>query len=105
MQWAIPVYPWHVLDGNSDAGGIVKDFAFDLATPPMCFLHGDADRIAPAMGSVKAWTRLREMGIQCDLHTLVGRGHCFQFSASDGTGSATWFDRILEFFTQKSLLK
>ena len=105
FQWAIPIYPWHVLDGNVDTGGIVKDFAFDLATPPMCFLHGDADRIAPAMGSVKAWTRLREMGIQCDLHTLVGRGHCFQFSASDGTGSATWFDRILEFFTQKSLLK
>lgn len=83
----------------------MKDFAFDLATPPMCFLHGDADWIAPAMGSVKMWMRLREMGVQCDLHTLIGRGHCFQFKASPGTASDSWFDRIAEFFVQKTLLK
>ena len=115
VNWAFPVYPAYLLadgvnqyntkKGNDLSDGFAPELKFDAATPPMCFLHGDADRIAPAMGSVKAWTRLREMGIQCDLHTLVGRGHCFQFSASDGTGSATWFDRILEFFTQKSLLK
>jgi len=105
LQWAIPVYPWHLLEGNKDAGEIMKDFAFDVATPPMCFLHGDADWVAPAMGSVKAWARLREMGIQCDLHTLVKRGHCFQFKAAPGTGSDTWFGRVEEFFVSKSLLK
>jgi len=38
------------------------------------------------MNSVKCWEQLRRMGIQSDLHTLVGRGHCFQRTASPETG-------------------
>lgn len=110
VQWALPVYPAYVLSDGVDGGNktrgngegvtIVPDFAFDLDSPPMCFVHGDADGIS-AMGSVMVWERLRAMGIQCDLHTLALRDHCFQFKASPGTGSATWKDRLWDFLTHK----
>ena len=49
------------------------------------------------MNSVKAWEKLRAMGIQSELHTLALRKHCFQKTASPGTGSYTFLDRIGEF--------
>ena len=110
VQWACPIYPAYVLTdgvdggnatgGNSDDAVLVPEFSFDDQTPPMCFVHGDADGIA-AMGSVKTWEKLRLMGIQSDLHTLAKRGHCFQMSASPETGSYTWQDRLWEFLNRK----
>lgn len=49
------------------------------------------------MGSVRVWEKMRSMGIQSELHTLVARPHCFQRTASPGTGSYTWLDRIGDF--------
>lgn len=110
VQWAVPVYPAYALTdgadkfnstrGNDDSAVLVPEFSFDADTPPMCFVHGDAD-VWSAMNSVKAWEKLRSMGIQCDLHTLATRGHCFQFEASPGTGSYTWLDRVWEFLCSK----
>ena len=112
MRWACPIYPAYALTdgadvpnktgGNADEAVPVPEFAFDAATPPMCFMHGDADGWA-AMNSVKIWERLRLMGLQSDLHTLALRGHCFQMSAAPGTGSYTWLDRIWEFYTRKGI--
>jgi acetyl esterase/lipase len=114
VQWACPIYPAYALTdgidqpntegGNEDDAVPVPEFSFDDATPPMCFMHGDAD-VWAAMNSVKAWEKLRRMGIQSDLHTLATRGHCFQFSASPGTGSYTWLDRLWEFLSRKGLNK
>lgn len=114
VQWSCPIYPAYALTdgadscnkngGNGDEDVFVPEFAFDAGTPPMCFVHGDADAIA-AMASVKCWERLRTMGIQSDLHTLATRGHCFQFKASDGTGSCTWLDQIWDFLTRKGFNK
>ena len=114
LQWACPIYPAYALTdgvdspnaqgGNEDDSVPVPEFSFDDATPPMCFVHGDADGWA-AMNSVKIWELLRRKGIQSDLHTLATRGHCFQFSASPGTGSFTWMDRVWEFLTRKGLNK
>ena len=112
VQWACPIYPAYVLTdgidggnakgGNDDSAVIVPEFSFDDQTPPMCFVHGDADGVA-AMGSVKIWEKLRRMGIQSDLHTLAKRGHCFQMNASPETGSYTWQDRLWEFLSRKGL--
>ena len=112
VQWACPIYPAYSLTdgangpnahgGNLDEDVPVPEFAFDAATPPMCFVHGDGD-VWAAMNSVKVWERLRAMGIQCDLHTLARRGHCFQVVAEPGTGSFTWMDRIWEFLSAKKL--
>ena len=114
LQWACPIYPAYALTdgadvpnttgGNDDSAVLVPEFAFDADTPPMCFVHGDADSWA-AMNSVKCWEKLRTMGIQSDLHTLAKRGHCFQFSASPGTGSWTWLDQVWDFLTRKGLNK
>ena len=114
VQWACPIYPAYALTdggdrpnaegGNEDDAVLVPEFSFDDATPPMCFVHGDAD-VWASMNSVKAWEFLRRKGIQCDLHTLATRGHCFQFTASPGTGSYTWMDRLWEFFTRKGFNK
>lgn len=112
LQWAVPVYPAYALTdgadkpnargGNYDDSVLVPEFSFDADTPPMCFMHGDADGWA-AMNSVKAWEKLRMMGIQCDLHTYALRGHCFQIRSSPGTGSYTWLDRLWDFLTTKKL--
>lgn len=47
--------------------------------------------------TVKAWEKMRSVGIQSELHTLATRSHCFQRTASPGTGSYTFLDRIGEF--------
>lgn len=114
VQWACPIYPAYALTdgadvpnkfgGNDEKSEPVAEFLFDINTPPMCFVHGDADGWA-AMNSVKIWERLRRMGVQSDLHTLAKRGHCFQFKAADGTGSATWLDRVWDFLSRKGFNK
>ena len=111
-RWAVAIYPAYALTdgenahnttgGNADEARLAPEFAFDLATCPMLFIHGDADGWA-AMNSVKCWEQLRRMGIQSDLHTLAKRGHCFQRQAAPGTGSHTWMDRIWEFMNHKGL--
>ena len=110
VQWGIAIYPAYALTdglergnttgGNDESARLAPEFSFDLATPPMLFIHGDADGWA-AMNSVKAWEQLRRMGIQGELHTLATRPHCFHRNASPGTGSYTCLDRIWEFLTAK----
>ena len=114
VQWAVAIYPAYsltdgvdrgnVTGGNDDSAVPVPEFAFDKNTCPMVFIHGDADGWA-AMNSVKCWEKLRSMGIQCDLHTLAKRNHCFQRTASPGTGSYTWLDRVWDFLSRKGLNK
>ena len=114
VQWGVGIYPAYVLsdgyDGHNTSGGnldediIAPEFSFDKATAPMLFIHGDADGYA-SMGSVKVWEKMRAMGIQSELHTLALREHCFQRTASPGTGSYTWLDRIWEFLSAKGFNK
>ena len=114
VQWGIGIYPAYALTdgleapnkqgGNEDDSFLAPEFSFDLATAPMLFIHGDADGWA-AMNSVKTWEKMRSMGIQSELHTLATRKHCFQKTASPGTGSYTWMDRIWEFMTAKGFNK
>ena len=113
VQWAICIYPaYSMSDGlekpNSGGGNaldarLAPEFSFDPDTPPMLFVHGDADGWA-AMNSVAAWEQLRRMGIQGEVHTLARRSHCFQRQASPGTGSYTYLDRIWEFLSAKKSL-
>ncbi len=110
VQWGVGIYPAYVLSdgfdgkntnkGNGDADFITPEFSFDLDTAPMVFVHGDDD-VYSAMGSVKIWEKMTMMGVQCDLHTLATRPHCFQYSAVPGTGSYTYMDRIWEFLSRK----
>ena len=114
VQWAVAIYPAYALTdggenpnakgGNEDDSRLVPEFAFDLDTCPILFIHGDSDGWA-AMNSVKCWEQLRRMGIQGELHTLAKRNHCFQAKASPGTGSYTWLGRIWEFFNHKGFNK
>ena len=111
-QWAVAIYPAYSLTdglektnssrGNDDSARLAPEFTFDPDTCPIVFIHGDDD-VWAAMNSVKAWEHLRMMGVQCDLHTLAKRNHCFQRNASPGTGSYTWMGRIWEFFNQKGI--
>ena len=114
VQWAVAIYPAYALTdgtdnfnttgGNADSAVLVPEFAFDEKTCPVLFIHGDADGWA-AMNSVKAWEKLRQMGIQGELHTLAKRQHCLQKAASPGTGSYTWNDRIWDFLSKKGFNK
>lgn len=114
VQWGIGIYPAYSLTdglespnkegGNEDSAVLAPEFAFDLDTAPMLFVHGDSDGWA-AMNSVKTWEKMRSMGIQSELHTLALRDHCFQRYASPGTGSYTYLDRIWEFMTAKGFNK
>ena len=114
VQWGVGIYPAYVLSdgyngkntdkGNADDLAIAPEFSFDLDTAPMVFVHGDADGYS-SMGSVRVWEKMAMMGIQCDLHTLATRPHCFQRHASPGTGSYTYLDRVWEFLTAKGFNK
>ena len=114
VQWGIGIYPAYSLTdglekpnakgGNEDDAFLAPEFSFDLDTAPMLFVHGDKDGWA-AMNSVKAWEKMRAMGIQSELHTLATRPHCFQRTAAPGTGSYTYLDRIWEFMTAKGFNK
>lgn len=107
VQWGIGIYPAYLLDDddedgyNSGSNGCGDDvafhpeFNFDKATCPMFLIHGDADGVS-SMNSVKLWERMRAIGVQCELHTLALRDHCFQSEASPGTGSYNYLDRIAE---------
>ena len=108
VQWAISVYPAYALTdgmskanargGNEDDDVPVPEFAFDGASCPVFFMHGDAD-IWSAMSSVKVFERLRAMGVRSEVHTLAGREHCFQYSAEPGTLSYRYFDVIYGFLS------
>ena len=110
VQWGIAIYPAYVLTdgadgeniggGNDDSAVLVPELSFDLDTAPTLFIHGDSDGYA-SMGSVKIWEKMRSMGIQCELHTLALRQHCFQISASPGTGSYNWLERVAEYLKGK----
>ena len=112
VQWAVVVYPAYVFAGHTmettapDGGELplAPEFSFDPLTPPMVFIHGGED-VWSSVGSVRCWEHLARMGIQCDLHTLATRPHCFQRVASPGTGSYTWMDRIWEFMNHKGFNK
>lgn len=114
VQWGIGIYPAYILSdganghnktgGNEDKDILNPEFSFDLNTSPMLFVHGDADNYA-SMGSVKLWEKMRSMGVQSELHTLALRKHCFQRTASPGTGSYTYLDRIKEFLTSQGILQ
>ena len=114
VQWGIGIYPAYALTdgadknnttgGNADSAVLVPEFSFDLNTAPMLMIHGDADGWA-SMNSVKVWEKMRSMGIQCELHTLALRPHCFQRTAAPGTGSYTSLDRIGEYLKQRLDIK
>ncbi|MBR1871405.1 MAG: alpha/beta hydrolase [Kiritimatiellae bacterium] len=104
VQWGVAVYPAYTLVDGKDSGALVDELVFDPATPPMLFLHGDADG-HPAMASVKAWEKMRRMGIQSELHTLVRRGHCFQRAAAPLTASFNFMDRIWDFISANVLTR
>lgn len=113
VQWGIGIYPAYVLSdgingpnkekGNTEGLTIAPEFSFDLSTAPMLLLHGDDD-VYSSMGSVMVWEKMRAMGIQSELHTLCKRGHCFQKTASPGTGSYTWLERISDFLSSQGIL-
>lgn len=111
-QWGIAFYPAYSLTdddglyggnahgGNLDTDMLVPEFSFDPATPSMLFIHGDADGFA-SMASVKAWEKLRSMGIPAECHTYVLNGHCLQWKTYPGTGSYNCFDRVWEYLEQR----
>ena len=114
VQWGVAVYPAYALTdgaehhnstgGNDDSAVAVPEFAFDSASCPILFIHGDADGWA-SMNSVKVWERLRHNGIQGAVHTLAKCKHCFHRAASPGTGAYTSLERIREFLADKKILK
>lgn len=84
LNFAAPVYPAYVLEDGADGTNsnkgfdspIVKEFAFDAKTPPMCLIHGDDDGYS-SMGSVAVYTKLKKMSIPAELHIFAKVGHGF----------------------------
>ena len=100
VNFAAPVYPAYVIEEASDGedvrgdldSKIVDDFAFDEKTPPMCFIHGDADRV-PAIGSVVVYAKLRKMNIPAELHIYAKAEHGFGAKVTDNH-VGDWMNRV-----------
>ena len=113
VNWAVPVYPAYLLAdgvnqhnvkrGNDLADGFAEELKFDAATPPMCFFHGDWDGWS-AMGSVRAYHKLRTMGVPAELHVMALEGHCFMSNPRPGTPAATWKDRVWEWLVSMDVV-
>ncbi|MBQ9727105.1 MAG: alpha/beta hydrolase fold domain-containing protein [Kiritimatiellae bacterium] len=113
VQWCVAIYPAYSIEGaledetrdgsNDPALRLAPEFPFDPDTPPVLFLHGDADP-HPATASVAAWEQLRRMGVQGAVHTYATRGHCFYERAAPGTGSHCFLDRIRDFLADKGFI-
>ncbi len=86
LAWSIPMCPAYVLaDGlaspngpHSHAPDVAIDpvFAFDDHSCPCCFMHGGNDPYSP-YASIKAYRRLREMGLPAELHLEAYAPHGF----------------------------
>ena len=100
VNFAAPVYPAYVIEEASEGedvrgdldSKIVDDFAFDEKTPPMCFIHGDADRV-PAIGSVVVYAKLRKMNIPAELHIYAKAEHGFGAKVTDNH-VGDWMNRV-----------
>ena len=113
VNWAFPVYPAYLLadgvnqcntkKGNDLSDGFAPELKFDAATPPMCFFHGDMDGWSP-MGSVRAYHKLRTMGIPAELHVMALEAHCFQSNPRPGTPAANWKDRAWDWLVSMDVV-
>jgi dipeptidyl aminopeptidase/acylaminoacyl peptidase len=77
---------------------MVKDFAFDAKTPPMCLIHGDQDQYS-AMGSVAVYHKLRTMSIPAELHIFAKTGHGFGANPTldpKNQHVGDWLNRVYE---------
>ena len=100
VNFAVPVYPAYVLEDGRDGANVnkgndspmVEDFAFDEKTPPMCFIHGDADECSP-MGSVAVYAKLRKMGIPAEMHIYAKVVHGFGGNPTDNH-VGDWLNRV-----------
>ena len=100
VNFAAPVYPAYVLEDGADGENtgkgndsvMVKDFAFDANTPPMCLIHGDADGYSP-MGSVAVYSKLRKMNIPGELHIYAKVAHGFGGNPTDNH-VGDWLNRV-----------
>lgn len=110
VQWGVGIYPAYALtdgamdpnttSGTADDAVLVPEFSFDKQTAPMIFIHGDED-VWASMNSVRCWEKMRSIGVQCELHILCKRSHCFQYKASPGTGSYNYLERIGEYVSNQ----
>ena len=101
VQWAVALYPAY---SYKPEDGYSPELCFDIKTAPVLFIHGDADYCVP-YHSLGCWERMRAMGVQSELHILALRNHGFQRTASPGTGSYTFIDRIWEFLVAKGFVE
>lgn len=105
INFAIPVYPAYVLEDGKDGGNtgkgnasaLVEDFAFDARTPPMCFIHGDADHISP-MGSIAIYHQLRKMNIPAELHIYALKNHGLLNRVEGQDHADSWKERAADWF-------
>lgn len=98
LDFAAPVYPAYLLNyppGVFGKRGEEVDcpfsdlLAFDEKTPPMCFIHGDDDGHS-AVGSIRAYERLRRMKIRGEIHVFSGVNHGFGGSVRHGWSPSGW---------------
>lgn len=102
VNFAVPVYPAYVLDDGEDQHNVNKgvgaklmpEFAFDAKTPPMCFIHGDADGWS-SMNSIAVYSKLKSMGIPAEVHIYAKTGHAFG-GLVKGNHIGDWFNRAYE---------
>lgn len=103
LNFAIPVYPAYVADDGAtgpnahrgDDANILPEFKFDVKTPPMFMLHGDADGYSP-MASVMLYTELHKRKIPAQLFVFAHASH----GLSDRINARGWQLRIVDWLAE-----
>lgn len=68
--------------------------------PPTMLLHGDMDTDVPYEQSVEMAKRLAEVGIEHQLVTVLGKGHCFEVAGFTDPVVADALNRVIAFLKQ-----
>ena len=94
-NFALPIYPAYILgEDNKTWNKAETPFAEEIKitkdTPPFFMSIADDDPIG-SMGAVKAYIKMRELDIPCELHIFVKGGHGYGLRHKNGR-AATWDD-------------
>lgn len=107
VNFAVAVYPAYILEAEAEGispekgldSPMVKDFAFDAQTPPMCLIHGDADPYYSPLGAVAVYQKLRAMNVPAELHIFAKAPHGFGSNPTLEAGNrhlGDWLNRAYE---------
>jgi acetyl esterase/lipase len=93
-----PAFQVLIYPGNSSALTVSK------SSPPVFIAAGYNDRPDISKGMAELYLKYKEAGVPAEVHLYAGAGHGFGLRATNGSASAGWPTRLVEWMTDLKLI-